>query len=565
MATIQVNKVIPVMALSFLGMVGYLYVKTGSGSSNASPATVSSGQFMTRAPVARTADADTPNDTIRAIRGQMNTIRSEVLSTQQKNEVLMAERNTALEEKAQADREYSQRLTAALEKQDKASAEKMDVVLSRFNTAINELSDSLGQNYSNINRTLENTLNRQSGVANDSNNVVAGRTLMIPAGFGLEVESGAFLSGEEMVGVFWIEPLDESITHRRNAALPMVAEEVEEHRTRRSTLKAKGEKLLLEPLQQYRKMLGEKALESDGQGLLDDSDSDADGVVWVGGGGYGRVSRGLGRTRSGPRRQVQRVEGPGTQAYYTIPDLSMLSGSRSITSLVGKIYPDKEIVEPQLFKLIVGRDNITANLTDLPTEIEGMIFEGYAVGDFTRRCITGNLIAATFIFEDGSIRSMYPGDPGSRPALNDQNRSRIGYISDIYGNPCIAGRLITDAREYLTAGAVLATLGAYSAAVRNTQTSTTNRLDDDTGEVRSTRTRVDGDPRQYALASGVLGGLDVGTALLDELYQASESAIYAPAGEFIDIHIQQELRLDMSADRRKVRYVTPRATEAYLD
>ncbi len=550
MAAIRVNKIIPGMAIAFLLIVGYVFFKTNTSGGAVTTSTVEAGAFMARAPVARTADADTPNDTIRALRGQMNVVTDNVIMTQKKNDKLMAERDEALLNMAQADSKYEERLIAALKKQDDLSAQKMDRVLDRFNEAVTKMTDKVGAvSTTDIQTSGSNSLNVGANpLAVDTQR----STLALPEGFGLGLEAGTFLSGEDMIDVFWIEPLDVSINDRRRGSVT-VSELQDQAKSSVNTEVNKGKAMLLEPLKQYREL------------LTSESSGSASGSDGGGGGGLGGVgrSRGLGRPIGLRKRQVTRVE-PQTERYYTIPDLSVLPGSTAITSLVGKIYPDGQIVEPQLFKIVVGRDNIAANGTHLPPEIEGMIFEGFAVGHFSRRCVTGNLIAATFIFEDGTVRSMYPGDPGSRPQLNDQSRSRIGYISDVFGNPCIEGELITDVKEQIGAGVALATLGAYSAAIRESQRTVTDRFNQD-GNISTTTVDVDGDVQQFALASGVLGGVDVASQKLEELYGLGEAAIYRRAGARVDIHLQQELRLDISPSQRKVRYRNERRVQEYLD
>ncbi len=530
MAALKVNKMIPIMAIAFLAIVVTLFLKTNANDGAVSRSTTEAGVFMRRAPVARTADADTPNDTIRALRGQMNVVTDSVRVTQSKNEQLMAERDAALKKIAQADSTHEARLLAALKAQDEKAARQLDDVLNRFNDAVNSMTEKAaklnsGQTPAEVTASLASPGSRES------------TRVSLPAGFGHGLTPGAFVSGEALVEVFWIEPLDESINHRRGHTLDTL--EVKAKSTAQDGVN-NGKKLLLEPLQKYRELVsntGASAGSSAGSGAGSGS----------GGGALDRVSRGI-----SPKRQVTRVEGDARR-FYTIPDLSMLSGSTVITSLVGKIYTGGDIVEPQLFKIIVGRENFAANATGLPPEIDGMIFEGYAVGNFTRRCVTGNITAATYIFEDGTVRSIYPGDPGSRPRGNDQNRGRLGYITDRYGNPCIRGSLISDVNDYLGAGAVLATLGAYSAAIRDSQTNVTDRFDE-AGNLTSSSTRVAGNVDKFALAAGALGGIEAGTQVLEDIYSVSESAIYRPAGAVVDIHIQQELRLDVSASQRKVRY-----------
>ena len=259
----------------------------------------------------------------------------------------------------------------------------------------------------------------------------------------------------------------------------------------------------------------------------------------------------------------QRVSDPQAQPWFTLPDLSILADAVAITSLVGRIYLDDEIVNPRLFKVIVGRDNLTANFHELPIEIEGMIFEGYATGDFTTRCVYGDLIAATFIFEDGSVSSFYPGDPGSRPKRNGE-QSRIGYVSDPYGNPCITGRLITDAPAYLGSSFLLAGAGAYAQAFRDAQQTIIDRRDS-SGQLTNRERVVSGDVNEYAAASALSGATQQSIEWLNQRFQHSTDVIYAPAGQRVDVHLQQELRLDKKPNQRKVRYTRVARQQRYLD
>jgi integrating conjugative element protein (TIGR03752 family) len=251
--------------------------------------------------------------------------------------------------------------------------------------------------------------------------------------------------------------------------------------------------------------------------------------------------------------QQRRLAEPESTPWFTIPDLSILANSMAITSLVGKIYLDNDIVNPRLFKVLVGRENLTANFHELPMEIEGMIFEGYATGEFTTRCVYGDLIAATFIFSDGSVQSFYPGDPGSRPQRNAEPLRRLGYISDPYGNPCVSGRLITDAPEYLGTSFLLSGAAAYSRALKLAETQTRDRFNQD-GDLIGTDRVLNGDVNRYAAAAALSGATDKSIEWLDQRYRISTDVIYAPAGQRVDLHIQQELRLDKRPSQRQVRY-----------
>ncbi|OED38026.1 hypothetical protein AB833_21525 [Chromatiales bacterium (ex Bugula neritina AB1)] len=262
--------------------------------------------------------------------------------------------------------------------------------------------------------------------------------------------------------------------------------------------------------------------------------------------------------------QQQRLATPASTPWFTIPDLSILANSVAITSLVGKVYLDNDIVNPRLFKVLVGRDNFTANFHELPIEIEGMIFEGYATGEFTTRCVYGDLIAATFIFADGSVQSVYPGDPGSRPQRGAEPMRRLGYISDPYGNPCVSGRLITDAPEYLGSSFLLSGAAAYARALRLAETQSRERFDSD-GNLIGTDRVLSGDVNRYATASAFAGATDKSIEWLDQRYRVSTDVIYAPAGQRVDLHIQQELRLDKKPSQRQVRMSHRAKHQHHLD
>jgi len=259
-------------------------------------------------------------------------------------------------------------------------------------------------------------------------------------------------------------------------------------------------------------------------------------------------------------RNTQRIDDANTVPYFTIPDTSLLANATATTALAGKVYLNTDIVNPRLFKVRVGRDNLTSNGTRLPPEIEGMVLEGYAVGEYNTSCVRGILTAGTFVFEDGTVRSLYPGDAGSRPA---GNTDRIGYISDRWGNDCLPGTLISDGARYLSQSFALAGLVGYSEALKAAQTSSsTSTLPDGTIVERNL---IEGNIDRYAAAPAVAGGIDATVDWLEARQNATTDLIYLPAGQKIDIHIQQELRIDISRNSRKVRYRRASHVTDHLD
>ena len=80
-------------------------------------------------------------------------------------------------------------------------------------------------------------------------------------------------------------------------------------------------------------------------------------------------------------------------------------GATAWTAVIGRIPVKGTVSDPMPFKVLVGAKNLAANGLELPPELEGMVFSGHAVGDFTLRCSSGKLDSVTFVFNDGTIRT----------------------------------------------------------------------------------------------------------------------------------------------------------------
>lgn len=548
MAALKTNKIIPVMVVAFVLMAGMVFFKASKPNS-ARPVVVESGHWMRSAPTPRTTDADTPVDTIRAIRGEVTAARTNADETLEMNKALIVKLDEMKTSKIELEEEQQSRVEQELATQSLQNQRQFDLMMARMGEMVQKISEAPVQ---------------QQVVVRDASNEVGSRqsqAMEIPDGFGVNIEAGQFVSGEDLIEVFWIEPLDESINNRVGGrVVTKTADRVQDNTEKFTTTTENAKALLMKPLGTYRDLVNgvadEPGLISKGKELIDPNIKKMSNK-----GSKGKFVEISASWRGPSSKQVQRVYKPTSEPYFTIPDLSILSGAVATTSLVGRIYPDGNVVDPQYFKLIVGRDNFTANYHELPSEIEGMIFEGYGVGDFTTRCVSGRLVAATFIFEDGTTRSIYPGDPGTRP----EDQKTMGYITDPYGNPCITGRLITDAAEYFATGSALAFAGAYADAIRESGQSVTETIDPATGVVGNRTVTVDGDIGQFARASGVSAGLNRGARWFDEMFAGSKSLIYAPSGKRVDIHLQQELRLDIENNARKIRYRKNENRQNYLD
>ncbi|EJK1786052.1 TIGR03752 family integrating conjugative element protein, partial [Escherichia coli] len=89
-----------------------------------------------------------------------------------------------------------------------------------------------------------------------------------------------------------------------------------------------------------------------------------------------------------------------TQAVYTLPENATLVGSRAMTALLGRVPVNGTVTDPYPFKVLIGKDNLTANGIELP-DVEGAVVSGTASGDWTLSCVRGQVNSITFVFADG--------------------------------------------------------------------------------------------------------------------------------------------------------------------
>jgi len=234
--------------------------------------------------------------------------------------------------------------------------------------------------------------------------------------------------------------------------------------------------------------------------------------------------------------------------FFTIPENATLAGATGMTALIGRVPIDGRVTDPLQFKAVIGRDNLAANRFELPPDIAGMIISGIAIGDMALSCTEGRVRSATFVFNDGTIRTISK-KRGNRGSLNTQGGVNegdyIGYISDLHGNPCLPGEFVTNAPRYLTdivgLGALSVAGQAYSDAQRTTYS-----------DASGSSSTVTGSVGHYALGQAVAGGTSEVTQWLMQRLNNSFDAVIIPAGKQMVVHITDELRIDKAAGARRL-------------
>ncbi|MBK9130393.1 MAG: TIGR03752 family integrating conjugative element protein [Gammaproteobacteria bacterium] len=267
-----------------------------------------------------------------------------------------------------------------------------------------------------------------------------------------------------------------------------------------------------------------------------------------------RFSRTGRNALDGTRPEVQSLVAKGSDALntalpvYTVPRNATLIGSTGMTALVGRVPIQGQVRDPMPFKVITGKENLAANGLRIPG-IEGMIWSGTAIGDWTLSCVTGKLESVTFVFEDGTIQTLSSDDNQLGGSSGNSDRP-LGWISDARGIPCITGERKTNAPAFLTQRIGVMALEAAGEAAAQAETTT---LINDSGSATSV---VSGETGKYVLGKTISGGSDEVAQWLRERQAQSFDAVFVPAGVELAIHVDHELPIDFHSNGRKLHHET---------
>ncbi|PCF94082.1 TIGR03752 family integrating conjugative element protein [Vreelandella nigrificans] len=247
------------------------------------------------------------------------------------------------------------------------------------------------------------------------------------------------------------------------------------------------------------------------------------------------------------RRVTGQPPASTVEPVYTVPQNSTLMGSLSMTALIGRVPVDGTVTDPYPFKVIVGPDNLTANGIELP-EVQSAIMSGTASGDWTLSCVRGDVHSITFVFEDGTVRTLpEPDDVNSGGGSNNASRTKIGWLSDSIGIPCVSGQRSSNAKQFLGTQALLTAAGAGVATLMSDDSDISTTFNTD----GSVSTAMSGSQAaQQIMASGV----NDMSRWVNRLYGEAFAAIFVPPGRNVAIHIDRELQIDYETQGRRVHY-----------
>lgn len=285
-------------------------------------------------------------------------------------------------------------------------------------------------------------------------------------------------------------------------------------------------------------------------------------------GPLGEISSGQKRYREVAKgekdMEANKKRNDDTKKHYTIAENSTLMGSKAMTALIGRVPIDGTVNDPYPFKVLLGRDNLAANGIELP-DVAGAIMTGTATGDWTLSCVRGQIESITFVFDDGTIRTV--PEPEATLKRGQQNtdtssslnriRGGIGYISDPQGIPCISGVQRSNAQQYLTTHTLVTAAGAAVAAVFSRDDGNISGNYTGSGTIVS--------DRNQALNTILTGGVQDISAWVNKLYGQAFAAIYVEPQAEVAVHIDRELTIDYEPHGRKVNYHAENKVSPELD
>ncbi|MBS0450094.1 MAG: TIGR03752 family integrating conjugative element protein [Proteobacteria bacterium] len=249
-----------------------------------------------------------------------------------------------------------------------------------------------------------------------------------------------------------------------------------------------------------------------------------------------------------------RAVGASTKPVYTVPSNSTLMGSTAMTALIGRVPIDGTVNDPYPFKVLIGPDNLTANGIDIP-DVAGAVVSGTASGDWTLSCVRGQIRSVTFVFNDGTIRTVpdssrhQSGAGQGNSAANNTTQGGLGWISDPYGIPCVSGERRSNAQQYLGSQALITAAGAGAASLIKSDNGSVAVVANGNGSLGTV-----GISGNEAMGRILAGGVRDMADWVNKLYGQAFAAIYVQPGAKVAVHLEQPLNIDYDAKGRRVNH-----------
>lgn len=200
--------------------------------------------------------------------------------------------------------------------------------------------------------------------------------------------------------------------------------------------------------------------------------------------------------------------------------------------------------------MLIGADNLAANGIEIP-DVAGAVVSGTASGDWTLSCVRGQVRSITFVFTDGTIRTV-PEDDGKRNQSQNSTSllDGLGWISDPYGIPCVSGERRSNAQQYLGSQALITAAGAGAASLIKSDNGSVAVVASNNGSLGTV-----GISGNEAMGRILAGGVRDMADWVNKLYGQAFAAVYVQPGARVAVHLEQPIAIDHDAKGRRVNHL----------
>lgn len=269
------------------------------------------------------------------------------------------------------------------------------------------------------------------------------------------------------------------------------------------------------------------------------------------------TARGANASHTQPSQSTGRInpakQWPTVFPVYTLPPNTVLGGSTLITPMIGRVPTGlRDVTDPFFFRVEIGEKNLAANGHQI-RGVARMIASGFAIGVREQQCVRGYIDSLTFIFVDGTIVTH-----GKSSGAGASTGEQLGWLADPWGKPCIRGRYINNAGDYLKSRSSAAFLEAAAEALSQGQIS---YRQDQNGNYQAI---LDGNVWQFVFGKGVSGTASEIADYVRERTANAFDVVYVDQGQSVQIMLDTQIPIDYDAKARKVNYYAePETANAY--
>lgn len=130
---------------------------------------------------------------------------------------------------------------------------------------------------------------------------------------------------------------------------------------------------------------------------------------------------------------------------FSIPDSTIFTGVTSFNDLVGRIPKGDEhtVFAPYQTVFHVDKYNFTSKKYKLPKAIDDVMGRAICFGDFMSSSVSCKVESLVYIFNDGTISTIYPDSAKKGKDSYSMSFNGLGYFTNEYGSPQIDGKLVT--------------------------------------------------------------------------------------------------------------------------